>query len=367
MKIILPFLFVLFLCSPSAAQDLPPDMLADQYLLEATEALEQGDPQKALRAFKKIKALEVEPPPLFAYFYGKLLAEYGSGVEALRKGQALLKQFVISAGRDSDYYTPTLKLLSMVEAKLEAAEQAAQAAERAAQREAKLRAHLLEILPNVLPEVNAQMVRVESGTFTMGLTPEQNCRNVAGFNYTRWVEVSSFELSKYEVTQEVWAVMMGENPSRHKNCPPCPVEQVSWEEVQEFLRRLNMGGGRYRLPSEVEWEYAARGGQRSRGHAHAGSDDLNTVAWHSENSGDTTHPVGQKQANELGLYDLTGNVLEWVQDYWHYEGKVYKDYRVVRGSSFNDHPYHHCSAYRTSRTPDYRYDDGGFRLARSLP
>ena len=92
------FLVALFFCSPAVAQDLPPDMLADQYLLEATEALEQGDPQKALRAFKKIEALEVEPPPLFAYFYGKLLAEYGAGVEALRKGQSLLKQFVIGLG-----------------------------------------------------------------------------------------------------------------------------------------------------------------------------------------------------------------------------------------------------------------------------
>ena len=118
------FLFVLFLCGPATAQDLPPDILADQYLLEATEALEQGELLKEERAFKKIEALEIEPPPMFAYFYGKLLTEHGVGPEVWRKGQALLKQFVISAGRDSEYYTPTLKLLSAVDAKLEAARRA---------------------------------------------------------------------------------------------------------------------------------------------------------------------------------------------------------------------------------------------------
>ena len=101
-----PFLIVLFFCSPVVAQDLPPDMLADQYPLEATEAMEQGELVKAVRAFEKIEALEVEPPPLFAYFYGKLLAEHGVGPEVWRKGQALLKQFVISAGRALEYYTP---------------------------------------------------------------------------------------------------------------------------------------------------------------------------------------------------------------------------------------------------------------------
>ena len=120
----LTLLFVLFLCGPAAPQDLPPTILADQYLLEATEAMEQGALQKAERAFKKIEALEIEPPPPFAYFYGKLLAEHGVGPEVWRKGQALLKQFVLSAGRESEYYTPTLKLLSMVEAKLEAARRA---------------------------------------------------------------------------------------------------------------------------------------------------------------------------------------------------------------------------------------------------
>ena len=372
----LTLLFVFFLCGPAAAQDLPPDILADQYLLEATEAMEQGELQKAERAFKKIEALEVEPPPLFAYFYGKLLVEYGADVEALRKGQLLLKQFVLSAGRDSEYYTPTLELLSMVEAKLDTTE-------RAAQRVAKLKARLLEAgtfterLLALLLKVDAQMVRVEGGRFTMGCTREQE-RCKGSEKPAHQVEVRSFEISKYEVTQEVWAAVMGENPSRFNNCPQCPVEQVSWEDVQAFLKKLNAGSGRYRLPSEAEWEYAARGGQQSRGYTYAGSNSPGAVGWYGENCGDKTHPVGQRQANELGLYDLSGNVWEWVQDCWHgnyhgapSDGRAWESgqcrRRVQRGGSWNHFPRNLRSARRDRVSADFRSSYDGFRLARSLP
>ena len=373
---VLPLLFVLFLYGPAGAQDLPPDILADQYLLEATEAMEQGELQKAERAFKKIETLEIEPPPTFAYFYGKLLAEHGVGPEVWRKGQSLLKQFVIGAGRESEYYTPTLKLLSMVEAKLETTE-------RAAQRVAKLKARLLEAgtfterLLELLLTVDAQMVRVEGGSFTMGCTREQErCRG--NEKPAHQVEVHSFEISKYEVTQEVWAAVMGENPSHFDNCPQCPVEQVSWEDVQAFLQKLNTGGGRYRLPSEAEWEYAARGGSQSRGYAYTGSDTLDAVGWYAENSGEKTHPVGQKQANELGLYDLSGNVYEWVQDCWNEsyagapsDGQAWERgdciRRVLRGGSWADVPRYLRSADRGWSSVDYRRNSIGFRIARSLP
>ena len=118
MKRVLTLLFVLIFCGPGVAQDLPPDILADQYLLEATKALESGNPQGALRAFAKIEALDTEPPPEFAYFYGKLLVENSIGLDGLLKGQSLLKQFVLSIEKDSEHYTPTLELLSAVELKL---------------------------------------------------------------------------------------------------------------------------------------------------------------------------------------------------------------------------------------------------------
>ena len=400
----LPLLFVFFLCGLAVAQDLPPAILADQYLLEATEAMEQGELQQAERAFKKIEALEIEPPPTFAYFYGKLLAEHGVGPEVWRKGQAFLKQFVISAGRNSEHYTPTLKLLSMVEAKL-AAERRAQAddaayaaaaaqdmpegykeylrayptgrhvaAARAAQR--RLRAEAAR--QRILGQVNAQMVRVAGGTFTMGCQGGFFSECAADEKPAHQVTVRSFELSQYEVTQEVWAAVMGKNPSHVPDCPHCPVEQVSWEDVQAFLRQLNVGGGRYRLPSEAEWEYAARGGSQSRGYEYAGSDSPHTVAWSRENSGERPHPVGQKQANELGLYDLSGNVYEWVQDCWNetYQGAPSDGQawergdcgrRVLRGGSWVSKLRPLLSAYRGRNTADARGNDGGFRLARSLP
>ena len=362
----LTLFFVLFLCGPVVAQDLPPAILADQYQLEATEAMEKGELQKAERAFKKIEALEVEPPPMFAYFYGKLLAEHGVGPEVWRKGQSLLKQFVISAGRASEYYTPTLKLLSMVAAKLEAAE-------REAQREAKLKARL----PELLHQLNTQMVRIEGGTFTMGCTSEQeDCWSSE--KPVHQVRVSSFELSQYEVTQELWEAVMGENPSYFQHCPQCPVEAVSWTEVQAFLQKLNAGGGRYRLPSEAEWEYAARGGQRRGGYQYAGGDNPAAMAWYKENSGERTHPVGQKQANEVGLYDLSGNVSEWVQDCCNQDyvgapsdGRAWEQgdcsCRVLRGSSWHNYaPGSFRSTIRYMFTADVRDYSTGFRIARSV-
>jgi len=400
----LPLLFVLFLYGPAVAQDLPPDILADQYLLEATEAMEQGELQEAERAFKKIEALEIEPPPTFAYFYGKLLAEHGVGPEVWRKGQAFLKQFVLSVGREPEYYTPALKLLSMVEAKLEAARRAqaddtayaAAAAQDtpegyaayvqrypagrhvAAARAALRRLRAEAARQRILVQVNAQMVRIEGGTFTMGCRGGFFSECDADEKPAHQVTVQSFEMSKYEVTQEVWVTVMEENPSYFQNCPRCPVEQVSWEDVQAFLQKLNVGGGRYRLPSEAEWEYAARGGSQSRGYAYAGSDTLDAVGWYAENSGDKTHPVGQKQANEVGLHDLSGNVWEWVQDCWHdnyqgapSEGRAWErgdcGRRVLRGSSWSNKPRFLRSAYRVGYPAVNRGYDLGFRLARSLP
>ena len=361
MKTTLTTLFVLLLCAPAVAQALPPDVLADKHLLEAAEALESGDAQTALESLKTAAALDVELPPEFHWLYGRVLVEHGDDVPAWQKGRSLLARFAVVAGPDSEHYTPALKLIVAAEARLEAAERLARIKGR---------------LPDILREVRREMVQVEGGTFTMGCTPEQqNCG--ADESPVREVRVDSFEIGRHEVTQELWTALMDENPSAFADCLRCPVETVSWDDVQAFLKRLNAGGEQYRLPSEAEWEYAARGGQLGRGHPYAGSADWTAVAWYYENSGNRTQPVGRKQANELDLFDMSGNVREWVQDCWHAsydgapgDGRAWEEgdcgRRAIRGGSWYGKPGYVRSANRFWYTTYFRNNNLGFRIARSL-
>lgn len=167
------------------------------------------------------------------------------------------------------------------------------------------------------------MVPVEGGTFMMGATKEQGSDAFDDEKPAHQVTLSSFSIGKYEVTQEEWEVVMGSNPSKFKGTKR-PVECVSWDDCQEFIRKLNqMTGKQFRLPTEAEWEYAARGGNKSNGYKYAGTDTIDYVGWYDGNSHSETHPVGQKMANELGLYDMSGNVSEWCQDWYgeYYYGK----------------------------------------------
>jgi formylglycine-generating enzyme required for sulfatase activity len=185
----------------------------------------------------------------------------------------------------------------------------------------------------------------------------------------------AFYLGKYEVTQEQWEVVMGNNPSRFKGRGN-PVENVSWNDVQVFIQRLNEkeGTNKYRLPTEAEWEYAARAGTATRYSFGDDADRLGRYAWYHSNSGNQTHPVGQKQPNPWGLYDMYGNVWEWVQDWY---DKTYYTHspadnptgpssgvtRVLRGGSWGAGILR--SAYRSSRSPGLRDEHSGFRLAHS--
>lgn len=199
---------------------------------------------------------------------------------------------------------------------------------------------------NISSEIKSgfEMVTVKGGSFLMGSPSDE--KNILYDECEHDVTVSSFNIGKYEVTQADWYSVMGKNPPEtvFKNCDQCPVEQVSWDDVQDFIRKLNLKypGRNYRLPTEAEWEYAARGGDKSHGFNYAGSNDLNEVAWNAANSASRTHPVGEKLPNELGLYDMTGNVWEWCQDlYWAYpdcamNGSVGAGY-VQRGGSWFAH------------------------------
>ena len=184
----------------------------------------------------------------------------------------------------------------------------------------------------------------------------------------------AFYLSKYEVTQKQWNEVMGDNPSHFKG-DDLPVEKVSWDDVQEFIKKLNEkeSTDKYRLPSEAEWEYAARAGTTTR--YSFGDDDskLGEYAWYRENSGVKIHPVGKKGANPWGLYDMHGNVWEWVQDEWHnsynsvpLNGSAWEDgsgaFRIVRGGGWYNNAGLCWSAFRNRNDPGNRFNDLGFRL-----
>ena len=162
--------------------------------------------------------------------------------------------------------------------------------------------------------VSFDMVEVVGGTFTMGATAEQGSDAGKAEKPAHQVTLSSYMIGKTEVTQELWEAVMGSNPSEF-NGSNLPVENVSWEDCQTFIRKLNaLTDKNFRLPTEAEWEFAARGGNNSRGYKYSGSNTVSNVAWYKDNSSSTTHPVATKAPNELGIYDMSGNVEEWCND-----------------------------------------------------
>ena len=218
------------------------------------------------------------------------------------------------------------------------------------------------------------MVRVEAGTFTMGATPEM--KNPWDNELpTHQVTLSNdYYIGKYEVTQALWKAVMGKNPSKYKG-DNLPVENVSWNDCLKFISKLNKITSRtFRLPTEAEWEYAARGGNKSRGYQYSGSNNLSDVAWCCDNSGGNTHPVGLKQANELGIYDMSGNVWEWCQNRIYFyssrsqtnpAGSTDGVLRVIRGGSFFYDSRHCRSSFRLFMDPGCRDGLPGLRLVLS--
>ncbi|MBQ9585628.1 MAG: formylglycine-generating enzyme family protein [Muribaculaceae bacterium] len=228
--------------------------------------------------------------------------------------------------------------------------------------------------------VKFKMVAVAGGTFTMGATSEQGSDAAAAEKPTHKVTVSSFYIGQTEVTQELWQAVMGSNPSNFKGAK-LPVERVSWDDCQEFLRKLNAKTGKqFRLPTEAEWEFAARGGAKSQGYKYSGSNTLSVVAWYDENSYDKgssspdygTHDVATKRANELGIYDMSGNVWEWCQDWYgtypsdaqtNPTGPASGSYRVNRGGGWYGDARYCRLTFRDYDSLDYRRHYLGLRLA----
>lgn len=232
------------------------------------------------------------------------------------------------------------------------------------------------------------MVYVEGGSYTMGCTSEQGGECESDEKPAHSVTLSDYYIGETEVTQALWKAVMGTTARQQRDKANTswpmrgegdnyPMYYISWEECQEFVTRLNrMTGRTFRLPTEAEWEYAARGGKKSRGYKYSGSNSIGSVAWYDDNSGSSTHPVGQKQANELGIYDMTGNVWEWCSDWYgsDYYGSSLQNNpkgpssgsnRVLRGGSWFSDARNCRVSNRDINAPSYRINFYGFRLVLS--
>jgi len=219
-----------------------------------------------------------------------------------------------------------------------------------------------------------EMVRLPGGKFWMGsMSGDPKVEDNEKPRHE--VKVRPFAIGKFEVIQAQWLVITGDNPSKNFGCANCPVEQVSFDDVQIFIQKLNVKTGKhYRLPTEAEWEYACRAGVDLN--KYCGGDNGGAVAWNMDNSDFTTHLVGQKQANGFGLYDMSGNVWEWTQDCWHDNfqgapvdgsawlaaGQANCD-RVGRGGSRFNLDWDVRSSSRYGYASSYRLEIQGFRLA----
>ena len=266
----------------------------------------------------------------------------------------------------------------------EAGQQAAEAERQRqakAERQAQEAAKRSEGLREWVNSIGMEFVLIEPGTFQMGSPATEPGRDEDEGPVHQVTISQPFYLGKYEVTQAQWQAVMGDNPSHFANCgPACPVENVSWGDAQGFVEELNMREGvqLYRLPTEAEWEYAARGGTQTAYSFGDGAGRLRFYGWYTDNSEETTHPVGEKRPNTFGLHDVHGNVWEWVQDCWNgsyagapSDGRAWESgdcsRRVLRGGSWSIAPRILRSANRSWYTADDRDGSIGFRIARSLP
>ena len=223
----------------------------------------------------------------------------------------------------------------------------------------------------VLEKLIANMVRVEGGTFSMGATSEQDNDADNDEMPAHHVTLGDYYICRYEVTQKEWRAVMGNNQSYNKG-DNLPVEWVIWNDCLDFINKLNqLTGLKFRLPTEAEWEFAARGGKQSKGYKYSGSDNIGDVAWYYENSGSKTHQVGTKEPNELGIYDMTGNVWEWCGDWYgsysssaqtNPTGPSSGSARVLRGGSWYDNAGGCRVSDRYYGNPSYRDHRSGFRV-----
>ena len=349
----------------TAPAQLPPEIEADRFLLQVETAIQEQDFQGAKTTIDRILELQAEHalelPEQFSFQYAQVLERRGLYDEAMET----VTRYLTRVGRAGEFYREALALLNDAEsAKATAIEAAAETARRPAGE--------LRVFDGM------EFVWVPAGEFRMGSTSPEAFSAARPLTQVRISR--GFWLGKHEVTQAEWQGLMGTNPSSNSGCGQCPVEEVSWDDAQEFIGRLNERSGvnRYRLPTEAEWEYAARAGTTGD---HYGN--LDAIAWHGGNSGPghgpghgNTHPVGQKAPNAWGFHDMLGNVGEWVADwydYYYYSGGVVTDpqgpgsgtERVNRGGNWLEIASFSRAPHRFYAEPGRRSRIFGFRLLRT--
>jgi formylglycine-generating enzyme required for sulfatase activity len=231
----------------------------------------------------------------------------------------------------------------------------------------------LEEKRNIISSMEKNMLNIKGGVFNMGCPGREDRQCRTDESPVHSINIDSYKIGKFEITQTQWKEVMGKNPSENRKCKECPVNNVSWNDIQIFLKKLNkLTGKSYRLPTEVQWEYAARGGVKSKGYKYAGSNNYSIVGYsgYYGDERDTTRPVGKKKPNELGIYDMSGNAYEWCHDYYdkNYYSSSAKNNpkgpktgkrRVLRDGGF----WSECISNRRSDLPNKKSKLLGFRLA----
>jgi len=334
---------------------LPPQVEADMLMQEIGESTKAGKYQGLLDKFERIEALRVKVPESFHFHWGKAALESGDPKAAM----VHLDLYLSKAGSGAKFYDEALA----------AYRQAREAAELAA---------FKRNLDAINQRTGIELVLIPAGSFDMGSN-----NGYADEKPVHRVNVPAFALGKYEVTQGQWKAVMGNNPSKFTSCGDnCPVESVSWNDVQQFIQRLNQQTGlNFRLPTEAEWEYAARAGSSTKYSwgDNIGRNNANCDGCGSRWDDKSTAPVGSFAPNAFGLYDMHGNVREWVQDVSHAnyngaptDGSAWmsggdSSRRVLRGGSWLYSPDELRSANRLGDTPDNRKATFGFRIARTVP
>ena len=351
---------------------LPPDILADKYLRQAEQLVRDKDTEGARKAMEQLLALQqehgIEPNPEDYFRYARVWSAAGVPVRAIESGVRYLQ----IRGREAEHYDDVLDLINRAEAEQTRAESGPAAAGGGRPGPTGIRVGETVVFDGM------EFVGIPPGEFLMGSKDEPDPREQP---VTRVRITKGFYVGKYEVTQDQWQMVMGSNPSGFSGCARCPVERVSWDDVQAFIGRLNSrsGEGRYRLPTEAEWEYAARAGTTTDTYAgditirHGEEPVLDSIAWYDASSSEEPKAVGQKEPNGWGLYDMLGSVREWVGDWsWGYPGGTVTDptgpgsgsERVHRGGSWRQSATFSTSADRGRYPPDYGNHHLGFRLLR---